>query len=224
MKLLILGASGGCGRWLCRLAVERGHDVRALVRPTTSFEAPADVEVVRGEVLADPAQDPSLEHALEGRDAVLSALGIRRKVPQNPWSALASPPDLTTRVAERLVRAMPTHGVRRLVTISAAGVGASLRRTNGPMRWLIGHSNLGPAYRDLAGMEAVLAASDLDWLAVRPVTLTPPMLAAGPTGRARIVDRYGLLARIGRADVAAWMLDAVASSSPFGDRTPMIAG
>jgi len=35
MKLLILGASGGCGKWLVQLAHERGHLVRVIVRPTT---------------------------------------------------------------------------------------------------------------------------------------------------------------------------------------------
>lgn len=220
MKLLVLGASGGCGRWICRLAAERGHSVRALVRPATAFEPPAGVEVVRGEVLDAGV----LDTALEDRDAVLSALGIKRRSALNPWSALASPPDLTTRVAERLVEAMPRHGVRRLVAISAGGVGVgvgeSASRTHPLFRWLIGHSNMAPAYADLAGMEAVLAASALDWTAVRPTTLAP----GTPTGSARRVDRYGLLSHVRRADVARWMLDAVEAPSVNGVRTPMLAG
>ena len=40
MKLLVLGASGGVGRWLTRFAVEGGHEVTAVVRPTTTFDAP----------------------------------------------------------------------------------------------------------------------------------------------------------------------------------------
>lgn len=38
LNLLVLGASGGCGQWLIRLAQERGHHVRALVRPATPFK------------------------------------------------------------------------------------------------------------------------------------------------------------------------------------------
>ena len=215
MTLLVLGASGGCGRWLCRLARERGHHVRALVRPATPFDGAAADEVVRGDVLDRQV----LDRALTGREAVLSALGIQRTVPWNPWSALASPPDLTTRVAEHLAEAMPAHGVASIVTISAGGVGDSAPRVHPLFRWLIGHSQLAAAYRDLSGMESVLAAAALDWMAVRPVTLTN-----GPaTGTAHTVSRYGLPSRISRADVAAWMLDAVEAPEPFSERTPMIA-
>ncbi len=45
MKLLILGASGGCGRWVVRLAAEQGHDVTAMVRRTATPDAPAGVTV-----------------------------------------------------------------------------------------------------------------------------------------------------------------------------------
>jgi uncharacterized protein YbjT (DUF2867 family) len=216
MKILILGASGGCGRWLVRLAQERGHEVRALVRPATVYEAPNAVEVVRGEVL----EHGVLATALEGREAVLSALGLRRKAPWNPWSALISPPDLTTRVAESLAAAMPRAGVRQLVVISAAGVGESFERTHPLIRWMIRASNMNPAYGDLYRMEEVLAASDLDWMAVRPTTLAP----GAPTGKARQADRYGLFSRIRRSDVAAFMLDAVEGSQPLAGRTPLLRG
>ena len=111
MNLLVLGASGGCGRWICRLAAERGHHVRALVRPETAFDPPAGVDVVLGEVL----EPGTLGAALVGRDAVLSALGIVRRWPLNPWSALASPPDLTARVARDLVRG--DAGARHLAAL-----------------------------------------------------------------------------------------------------------
>ena len=39
MRLLVLRASGGCGRWVTRFAVRDGHDVTALVRQSTVFAA-----------------------------------------------------------------------------------------------------------------------------------------------------------------------------------------
>ena len=215
MNLLVLGASGGCGRWICRLAAERGHHVRALVRPATAFDPPAGVDVVRGEVL----EPGTLGAALSGCDAVLSALGIVRRWPLNPWSALASPPDLTARVARDLAREMPAHGICRLAVISAGGVGSSAPHVHPLFRWLIDHSSMAASYADLDAMESTLAASPLDWLAVRPTTLTN----GPPTGRAHPVERYGLSSHIARADVAAWMLGAVASPEPFAHRTPMLA-
>lgn len=215
MNLLILGASGGCGQWIVRLAAARGHDVRAVVRPSSPYRPPAGVEVLRGDVY-----DASvLEEALAGRDAVLSALGLRRKS-LFPWSPLLSTPDLTTTVAKHLVGLMPAAGVHRVVAISAGGVGDSRAHTHPLINWMIDHSNMGPAYADLNAMEATFAASDLDWMVVRPTTLSvgPPRL------RTRQVTRYGLASMVRRSDVAAWMLDAVVSPPPFAMRTPLIGG
>ncbi|MEL6444499.1 MAG: NAD(P)H-binding protein [Bacteroidota bacterium] len=216
MKLLVLGASGGCGQWLCRLATERGHIVRALVRDGTPFSPSQTTEVFRGSAL-DRAV---LDRAADSCHAVVSALGIKRKAVWNPWSAPASPTDLTTRVAEHLVEVLPGQGIGRLVAISAGGVAESRSQVNPLFRTLIDRSTIGVAYADLAGMERVLAGSDLDWMTVRPVTLAP----GSPTGRARRVNHYGLTAHIRRSDVAAYMLDAVVQPEPFADRTPMIAG
>ena len=41
MRILVLGASGGCGRWVTLLAVGGGHVVTALVRPGTPFTPPS---------------------------------------------------------------------------------------------------------------------------------------------------------------------------------------
>lgn len=216
MKLLVLGASGGCGQWICRLATERGYIVRALVRDGTPFSPSQTTEVFRGSVL-DRAV---LGRAADSCEVVVSALGIKRKAVWNPWSAPASPTDLTTRVAEHLVDVLPTRGITRLVVISAGGVAESRAQVNPLFRSLIDRSTIGLAYTDLAGMERVLAASNLDWMAVRPVTLAP----GSPTGRAHRVDRYSLASHIRRSDVAAFMLDAMVQPAPFAERTPMIAG
>jgi uncharacterized protein YbjT (DUF2867 family) len=220
MRLLVLGPSGGIGRWLTRLAAEGGHDVTALVRPGSASPAEglapaaaARVAVRRGEA-ADPA---TLDAAVAGHDAVLSALGLRR-AGRSPWAPLLSPPDLTARVARHLAPAMARHGVRRLVVVSAGGVGDSRARVSRPVGWLVGAGNVGVAYRDLAAMEAALAASPLDWTAARPVTLVD----GPPTGGARPVDRYTLRSTVRRADVARWMLDAAAR--PDGGARTVLLG
>jgi len=213
MRLLILGASGRIGRWLTRLAVERGHEVTALVRASADFQQPAGTLTYHGDA-TDPA---ALDRVLPGQDAVLSALGIRR-AGRSPWAPLRSPADLTERVARVLVPAMHRHGVPRLIAVSAGGVGDSLPQLTAPVRRLVATGNVGVAYRDLAAMEAALAASDLDWLAVRPVTL-----ADGPPRRpARSVARYRLTSFIRRAEVAAWMLDAVERPTPFTERRVLL--
>ena len=201
MRLLILGASGGCGRWATRLAQADGHDVTALVRPRTAFDALAGVSVRRGSVL-DPGD---LAGAVAGQDAVISRLGAQRVNARNPWSPLRPPLHVAAASAALLVEAMTAAGVSRLAAISAAGVGDSLPSTNAMMRWLLRSSTVGEMYADLEAMEAIYRASPLDWLAVRPVTLID---AKAPSTRARVVPRFRMVSTIGRADVAAWLLRA----------------
>ncbi|HEX6048203.1 MAG TPA: NAD(P)H-binding protein [Gemmatimonadaceae bacterium] len=213
MRLLVLGASGGVGRWLTRFAAEGGHEVTALVRPTATFDAPANVRVIRGDVL-DAA---TLAAAVQGQDAVASCLGLRR-ASKAPWAALKSPPDLTACVTASLVPIMERSGPRRIVAISAGGVAESITQLSAPVRWLVSAGNVAVAYRDLAEMERLLSASRLDWLAVRPVTL----MDGKPTGRAGPVTRYGLFSIIRRADVAAWMLGGLVRKTPFIEQTVLL--
>ncbi len=211
MKLVVLGASGGCGIHVVRHALARSHAVTAVVRAPAAARVPAGATVVCDDVLRDGA----IAHAVRGHDAVISCLGIRRRFPRNPWSRLISPPDFTSRTAAALVAAMRAARVERVLAISAAGVADSEPRMSRLLRWLFAHSKVGDAYRDLAAMEAVYAGSALDWTAVRPVTLTNLGVRA-----TRETDRFGLTATIPREAVAIWLLDHL---TVRGARTPMIA-
>ena len=213
MRLLVLGASGGCGQWLVRLAAERGHDVTAIVRRDTAIEPHAGVTVRHADV-TDPMV---LDAAVPAHDAVLSCLGLRR-AGRSPWARLQSPPDLTERVTTHLARAMREHEVPRLVAISAGGVGDSRTQLAWPVQRLVDTGNVAVAYRDLARMEAVLAASGLDWCVARPVTLVD----GAPTGGARAVSRYGLASTVRRADVAWWMLDVAEREGALDERAVLL--
>ncbi len=214
LRLAVAGASGGCGRLVVAQARDRGHEVTALVRETTPFDAPAGVRVERGQVL----DEPFVRAVLPGHDALVSCLGIRRKRPAHPWSPLASPPDFAERSARVLARAMKDAGVPRIVAVSAAGVGESAGCLPLAMRFLVRFSNVGASYRDLERMERVYAESGLDVLAVRPVTLAN----GRATGRVREGARYGAFSRIRRADVAAYLLDSAERREPFGARAVTI--
>jgi putative NADH-flavin reductase len=196
LRLLVLGASGGVGRQLVAQAAMRGHRVTAVAR--RPLAVPSGVELRTGDVL-DRA---FLDRLVAGHDVVLSALGIRRVVPANPWSRLASPADFLAQLTPRLVDAMHRYAVPRAIVVSAAGVGVEGARLPGGVRALLNWTQVGVAYADLAAMEAVWRRSGLDVCCVRPT-----LLVDGPaTGRAVVVDRIGARAWIRRADVAAWML------------------
>jgi uncharacterized protein YbjT (DUF2867 family) len=214
VKLLVLGASGRCGQWVVRLGRERGHRITALVRPDSPAPAGDGVEVVRGQVL----EPGVLERALGENEAVLSCLGMHRRNPRSPFSPVIPPADLTSRAAAATVAAMRRRGLRRIVAISAAGVGDSRRHAHPLIRFMVGRGGLGVAYRDLEAMERAYAEGGLDWLAVRPVTLVDQTAS----GRAQEVPRYRLSSKIARADVATWMLDAVERAQPMDRHTVMI--
>lgn len=214
MRLLILGASGGCGRWATRLAASGGHDVTAIVRPSTTYDAPAGVRVVRASAI-----DPNdIAFASEAQDAVISCIGPQRTSPANPWAPLRPPAHVAELTARAIVTGLQASSVRRVVAISAAGVGDSFPHMNAIMRWLVRRSTVGTMYADLDAMEQVFGQSSLDWCAVRPVTL----VNAAPSTRAREVQRFGTTSTIGRADVAAWLLRIATDAAPIAHRTPMI--
>ena len=201
MRVLVLGASGGVGRQLVAEAVAAGHAVRALVRGEPPAPGVSGVQWLRGDVL-DPA---ALAGAVAGVDAVLSALGMRRRAVANPWSAILGSATFNSESATAIVAAMRAAGVGRVVAVSAAGVGDSAPAMNAVMRGLVATSSIGVAYRDLATMEGIFASSGLDVLLPRPTRLTD-----GPaTGRVRVTASFGAWDAISRADVARWMVGAL---------------
>jgi len=212
MKVLLLGGSGGVGKHLVRLACDEGHIVTALTRRPDGIDS-------RARILIDDVLRPGcFEEHVCGHEIVLSALGIKRTNPANPWSPLASPPDFSSRTATMLVNAMRQHSLPRVIAVSAAGVADSAARMNLLMRFFVAKSNIGIGYRDLAAMERVFANSGLDWCCPRPTRLT-----SGPlTRRVKITEGFPLIARISRADVAWWLLHH--ATQPIRERTPIITG
>jgi uncharacterized protein YbjT (DUF2867 family) len=214
MRLLVLGASGGCGRWVTRLAASAGHEVTALVRPGTSFQPPVGVRVERGSAL----DVESLSRVVAGQAAVISCIGPQRMQPHNPWSPLRAPLRVAELSARAATRALQAAGIGRFAAISAAGVGDSFRFANPMIRWLIRSSTIGAMYADLDAMEKVLHESSLDWLAVRPVTL----VNFPPSKRTKVLTHFRTASIVGRADVAGWLLRAALDPAPIAERTPMI--
>lgn len=187
MKLFVLGATGGIGRRLLQLGLERGHQVTAYVRSPKKIESAHDwLNVVQGDIFnAD-----QMAQAMAGHDVVLSAFG--------PTTLRAS--TLRRQFGKILATAMQKSGGRRCQIVSAAflfqNVGISGRILKATLfRQMI---------PDMAGMETEISQSDLDWTIVRP-----PRLTNGLARHAyRVVDGRlpagGFL--ISRADVAHFMI------------------
>jgi putative NADH-flavin reductase len=74
MKILVFGATGGTGRQIVQQALEQGHVVTAFARDPRKIALKNDnLRVVQGDIL----KPDTVDAAVAGQDAVLSALGIR---------------------------------------------------------------------------------------------------------------------------------------------------
>jgi uncharacterized protein len=69
MKVSIIGASGFVGKALVKELLDRGHQVKAIIRNPEKLDAQANLEIVK----ADATNPSELAAALAGSDAVVSA-------------------------------------------------------------------------------------------------------------------------------------------------------
>jgi putative NADH-flavin reductase len=216
MKITVFGASGGVGSKIVEFALASGHEVRAVYRTPPSLKAHPKLEII---VAENWLQQKSIATAIQGSDAVISAIGLRRKHPFNPFSKIISPHQLTSTFARALIAAtQEPHMPKKVVAISAGGIGNSWSSVTLPLRLLFRFSKIGVAYQDLNLMEEIYSKSNLDWICVRPTTLNNRRLI-GPVKEA---DHYGLAQQISRSAVAEYLIQLVESKTSVLNRTPMI--
>lgn len=193
MNILVVGATRGIGRALVEQALARGNSVTALARHPERLVAWHErLSKVRGDIL--DAQ--SLSGAMAGQDAVCCTIGVK-----TPWEQ----PGVFTKGTERLLLAMKSKAVRRLICVTGIGAGGS--RGHGGFLYdrVLFPLVLKSVYADKDLQEALIRAAEVDWTIVRPGLLTNGPL----TQRYRVlIDLAGVTARrISRADVAHFILE-----------------
>jgi putative NADH-flavin reductase len=209
LKIAIFGATGKVGRHLLGQALERGGEVTVLARDASKLSTSRHerLKVVQGDVLVPN----DVEQAVEGTDAILSALG----------HASTSPRDVLTEGTKNIVAAMSKHGVRRLVSLTGAGVRDPRdepKLVDRAIGWL-----LKLLQRDLLedSMEQaqVIRESGLGWVIVRA-----PVLNEGEKRREYRVGYVGKESgtRLSRADVADFMLEQTTDDT-FLHQAPVIS-
>jgi putative NADH-flavin reductase len=192
MKLFVLGATGPTGLQIVRQALAQGHSVTAFVRnPARLPITDSGLKVVTG---ALPGDAHALAEALRGHEAVISSLGLHNALRSHGFS------ESNMRV---LVPAMEREGVRRLIVVSANGVGDT-RRHAPLLPRIMYRLLLSDIFADKTAGEDIVRASRLDWTFAYPTLLTN-----GPrTGKYRAGERLELkgMPKISRADVADFVL------------------
>ena len=204
MKIVIFGATGRTGIRLVEQALAQEHDVTAFVRNPSKLNIKnKKLSVVQGDV-TNPEQ---VQVAVEGKDAVLSALGLSK----------SSPKTVCSHGMRNIIAAMKKHGARRLVCESAFGAGDT--KNHGiytKLLWLI----IKDIMEDKNKMEDIVKNSNLDWIVVRPTILTNGPKTGNYKGGLDI--EFGIIPKISRADVADFMLRQIGEDR-FLHKIPVVS-
>ena len=207
MKVLVLGATGGTGREIVRAAQAKGHQVRALVRSLARSNDLAGAELVTG----DARNEAALLDALDGCEAVVSSLGTG----MSPFREVT----VLSAATAALISAMGVRHVRRLVCITGMGAGDSRGHGGFFYDYLFQPLLLRKVYQDKDRQEALVRASGLDWVLVRPSALNDKP----PHGEVRaLTDLSGFNGGwVARADVARFVVEQLESNT-WLHRAPLV--
>jgi hypothetical protein len=186
MRVAILGATGRTGGAVLERALERGHEVCALVRDPSTLPAHPSLTVVRGGF----EDTEALDRAVAGADAVVTAVGITSR----------ARPTLLEDSVRAIRAAMDRAGVTRLVVVQGVHIPVEGDPHNLGLLALkaIMHLLMRPLVLDGRRLHAALAAATGDWTLIR----MPQVVVAPPTGRMQVgALRVGPWSRVTSGDV-----------------------
>jgi len=193
LKILIIGGTGGTGRQIIQQALEEGHQVTALVRSPEKIKIiNAHLQIVKGNVL----DRESVKRAVQGQEAVLSALGHKKFFIKT---------NILSEGTKNIIDAMEQYKANRFICITSLGIGDSrfklgLYYTLFVIPFIVFFYFLGKEKQ-----EKLIRNSKLDWTIVRPGQLTNGK-RTGTYKHGPNVGSYILTKMISRANVAHFML------------------
>lgn len=205
LKIAVFGATGGTGKEIVSQALAAGHEVTVLVRDPARLSVKHDKLYL---VIGDVLNPEKVEEALAGSEAVCCSLG---NTPNNPDFVVSDG-------THHIIEGMQKQGIRRLIVVSALGVGDSQDQVSRTFKMMM-KTVLRKAYEDKERQEQLVRESNLDWVIVRPGGLTN-----GPaTGEYQVgLDPSIGGGQVSRADVAAFVLQQLTDDT-FLRQTPAIA-
>jgi uncharacterized protein YbjT (DUF2867 family) len=185
MKVLVAGATGGCGRLVVRRLSDLSIATQVLTRDARRAASLGPVEVIEGNALSPE----DCRRAIDGCQAVICTLG-ERWVPRDG------------RIVDgdgviNLAKAAELAGVRRFILVSGADSWAPFF-----VRWLFRLLRVMPIAQEKARSEACVRSSGLQWTILWPGFLTNFRMRGEP-GLLPVTGRVpGLTTRQAVADVA----------------------
>ncbi|MFN2621515.1 MAG: SDR family oxidoreductase [Chthoniobacterales bacterium] len=111
-SIFVTGGTGYIGSRLIPLLVDRGHQLKALVRPGSERKIPANVSIVS----AEPLQDGSYKESIRGCDTFVHLIGVPHPSPAKAAQFRAI--DLPS--IQIAVKAAREAGIRHFIYLSVA--------------------------------------------------------------------------------------------------------
>ncbi|MCA6927739.1 NAD(P)-dependent oxidoreductase [Pectobacterium versatile] len=194
MKVTLFGATGKTGRYLIAEGLKRGIELTIFARTSSLFED-SNVRVIRGEFTDKEA----LKDAIQGADAVLSALG-----PTTFKHAKNLP---ITRAMQAIISMMKQENVTRLIAVSTGTAVDPDDRFDWKIRFpaFLIRIMMATTYQDIIALAQTVRASELDWTLVRVAFLNN-----NPASSYLNVGLYGKTKHtmmLSREEVATFMFD-----------------
>lgn len=189
MRVAVFGAAGATGQQVVQLALGKGWEVAALVRAPGALKAHDGLAVTEG----DARDEPTTAAVVDGSDAVISTIGLRKGHDSSLSQATAT-----------ICRAMESAGVDRLVVMSVLGIRDSADKA-GVFGRVILPLFMKKAMEDRIRLEEVVESTGLDYTFVRPTRLVD----GAPTGHysAGPDVRAGMTSKLTRGDAAACLIE-----------------
>lgn len=188
MKIAIIGATGGTGKYAMERALELGHEVIAVARRPEVISSAERLSIFHGDVL----DVSSIAAVVAGADAVISCIGpsgsSASKGTLNILQSNFSPGTVMSKGIPNIIEACRRVGIKRFVMQSGIGLSDGKELSVGG-RLLLGVNRrvFSKAIKDKKAAEQAVQRSGLDWVIVRPAGLSHAVAAlsytAGPSAR-----------------------------------------
>ncbi len=202
MNIIVFGPTGGTGRAVISSLLAEGHTVTAFAREPSKLSPAQGLTIVKGDAMnaADVAR------AIPGHEVVVISLGnAQLPLAVSLGARRTTAADICEAGTRNIVETLGPGSPVRVIAVTAFGVGDTRDKMAIAFK-IFSQLLLREAMADKERQEAVLKASDLDYVLVQPVGLTDAPATgtwfASTTGETRKM-------RISRKDVASFIAEEV---------------
>jgi nucleoside-diphosphate-sugar epimerase len=204
VDVTVFGAAGPTGVWICQEALRAGHRVRAVSRRADPLPIPSTAHL--SQVRADALSGVGVRDAVDGADAVLSALGAAYT-----WHAVS----VYSAGTQAIIEAIRSVGRGNRLVVVSSGLTYPPPRGRGfiadnivfpLLRNVVGRT----LYADMRRMEEMLSESDdIAWTTMRPGRL----IDRQPVSAYQLDIDHPSRGYTARADLAAAMVAELAATT-----------